>query len=377
MELNYNIFNIIIISGVIYGLVFGLIVTSQKKYITNNTKYLAFIVLCLSLSNFQYWLLDTGLIHKYQIIKYIYIPWHWLVLPMFYLYVRKFIGREKISKKFKTFLLFPFCFILVIHIALIIYNLLWDSSYEIPSHFKRGIFVYLEFLSVVFNVAIMYLAFRIIKTHERSINYEVKWVKSETNWLKNLIYTGLIICFCWLIAITSVVIYNLNQSYIFYPMWIGISFLVYWIGHVGLTKSQLLQERIKIRQKRVEAINDNVDASIGSSDTFDKIEILIIDKKTYLNPNLSIAYISNELKVSEGYVSQLISKNSKLNFNDYINKLRIIEAEKILKDDSFDNYTIAAIGLESGFNSKSSFYSAFKKFTGKTPIDYKKHVRNS
>ncbi len=42
----------------------------------------------------------------------------------------------------------------------------------------------------------------------------------------------------------------------------------------------------------------------------------------------------------------------------------------------YDNYTIVAIGLEAGFNSKSSFYTAFKKFTGKTPIEFKKSVRN-
>ena len=271
--LNYNIFNIIVISGVLYGIIFSLIITSQKKYVTNNTIYLALVVLFLSLSNLQYWLLDTGLIYKYPIIKYIYVPWHWLILPMFYLYVQKFIGKDETSKKFKTFLLGPFFLVLVIHIAQVIYKLVWDNSYEIPSHFKRGIFVYLEFLSVVFNVIIMYSTYRIIRIHEKETNYEIQRVKSETNWLKNLIYTGLMVCFCWLVAIIIVVVYNLNQSYVFYPMWIGISFIVYWIGHVGLTKSQLLQQRIDLRQKRMEAIKQNEETPTVNSDTFDKIEI--------------------------------------------------------------------------------------------------------
>nr|WP_298556261.1 helix-turn-helix domain-containing protein [uncultured Algibacter sp.] len=86
--------------------------------------------------------------------------------------------------------------------------------------------------------------------------------------------------------------------------------------------------------------------------------------------------LSKELNLSEGYISQLINKNSNLNFNDYINSLRITDAKNMLVDSEYNNYTILAIGLESGFNSKSSFYTAFKKFTGKTPVEYKKSVRN-
>ena len=60
------------------------------------------------------------------------------------------------------------------------------------------------------------------------------------------------------------------------------------------------------------------------------------------------------------------------NFSDYINSYRVEEAKKLLADTTFDNYTIVAVGLECGFNSKSTFYNAFKKFTGVTPTVYKK-----
>jgi AraC-like DNA-binding protein len=43
----------------------------------------------------------------------------------------------------------------------------------------------------------------------------------------------------------------------------------------------------------------------------------------------------------------------------------------MLKDDSFSNYTITAIGLEAGFNSNASFYRAFKKQTNVSPSDYR------
>ena len=48
----------------------------------------------------------------------------------------------------------------------------------------------------------------------------------------------------------------------------------------------------------------------------------------------------------------------------------------MLIDNNFKHYTVTAIGLECGFNSRSSFYAIFKKYTNKTPSQYKKEVRN-
>jgi len=71
-------------------------------------------------------------------------------------------------------------------------------------------------------------------------------------------------------------------------------------------------------------------------------------------------------------LSKLINNYSEYNFSDYINSLRVAQAKALLKDDDFDNYTIVAIGLECGFNSRSTFYTAFKKFTDLTPSEYRK-----
>ncbi|WP_417853970.1 helix-turn-helix domain-containing protein [Xanthomarina gelatinilytica] len=318
------------------------------------------------------------LISRISLLKYIYIPWHWLVLPMFYLYVDKFLGNTVIGVKKRFLLLSPFFIILCIHLSQLVYKFFFNAEYQIPSHFKRGIYIYLEFASFVFNVVVMIYTFKIISAYEKDLTFDFKWVKSETNWLKKLIITGLIVCVLWFIAIVFVVIYNLNQSLIFYPMWIGISILVYWIGYVGLNKSTQLRKRIELRKKRIlEFKNKKGKYNLSSeSKSFIKIEKQIKQKKLYLNPNLNLQLLSKILNLSQGYISQTLNSNSQLNFNEYVNSLRIDDAKHMLKSTDFDNYTIVAIGLECGFNSKSSFYSAFKKFTNKTPSEFKKNVRN-
>lgn len=86
---------------------------------------------------------------------------------------------------------------------------------------------------------------------------------------------------------------------------------------------------------------------------------------------LSLESLAKELNMSKGHLSFLINTYSKLNFSDYINSFRVAQVKNWILDHDFVNYTIESIGLESGFNSKSTFYSAFKKFTGLTPSQFK------
>ena len=58
-----------------------------------------------------------------------------------------------------------------------------------------------------------------------------------------------------------------------------------------------------------------------------------------------------------------------MNFNELINKYRIEKAAKII-DDSNGDAVIIDIAYSVGFNSKSTFNKAFKKFINMTPSDY-------
>ncbi len=95
------------------------------------------------------------------------------------------------------------------------------------------------------------------------------------------------------------------------------------------------------------------------------------EERPYLDPYLDLLSVSNYLKISVGYLSQIVNKLSGTNFSDFINMYRLNEAKDMLANPSFSNYTIIAIGLESGFNSKSTFYNAFKKKIGITPSEYR------
>jgi AraC-like DNA-binding protein len=97
---------------------------------------------------------------------------------------------------------------------------------------------------------------------------------------------------------------------------------------------------------------------------------LITEKELYLNPQLTLAETAKELNVSPHVLSQVINEKFNKSFNLYINELRIESAKRFLLSNK--NFTIEGVGYESGFNSKSSFFTVFKKMTGQTPTEYKK-----
>jgi len=92
--------------------------------------------------------------------------------------------------------------------------------------------------------------------------------------------------------------------------------------------------------------------------------------KPYLNPKISLQEVSVVLDINPGKLSQVINERTGLNFKDYLNTLRIEEAKLILSSPDYQKLTIEAIAEKAGFNSKSPFYSAFKRHTGMTPKEF-------
>lgn len=111
-------------------------------------------------------------------------------------------------------------------------------------------------------------------------------------------------------------------------------------------------------------------------ETLSKLQQFMITEKPFLNPSLTIQDISNTIQIPTRELSILINHQLDQHFYDFVNSYRIEQAMEILKDTSKSKLTILEILYEVGFNSKSSFNTAFKKHTGYTPTDYRKILQN-
>jgi AraC-like DNA-binding protein len=105
-----------------------------------------------------------------------------------------------------------------------------------------------------------------------------------------------------------------------------------------------------------------------------KLLTLLRTDKPFLNPQVSLSDLSEKLSISSKNLSQVINQTFGKNFFDFINSYRIQEVQHILKDSRDDKMTILEAMYEAGFNSKSSFNTAFKKETGQTPSEFRKTI---
>lgn len=109
----------------------------------------------------------------------------------------------------------------------------------------------------------------------------------------------------------------------------------------------------------------------GLREAFNKIVDLVNTEKYFLNKNLKVSHLAEELGENDRVISKAINKYGNGNFNKFINSFRVEYSKDILIGGKFDHYTIEAIAEESGFSNKVSFYNAFKSETGMSPTQFR------
>jgi len=102
-----------------------------------------------------------------------------------------------------------------------------------------------------------------------------------------------------------------------------------------------------------------------------KLEKVMSEDKIYLDPELNLADLAKRLGTNVSILSAVVNTGFGKNFNDYVNEFRIEAVKRMLSDASSSHLSLLGIGLECGFNSKSTFNRAFKKITGVVPGEWK------
>jgi AraC-like DNA-binding protein len=103
----------------------------------------------------------------------------------------------------------------------------------------------------------------------------------------------------------------------------------------------------------------------------DQLAQFMAQDKAFLEGDLTLGQLAGRMGVPQHHISQVLNQHLACSFFEYINRLRVQEAQRCLADPAFSGQTVLEVGMAAGFNSKAAFNTAFKRFTGTTPSDYR------
>jgi AraC-like DNA-binding protein len=113
-------------------------------------------------------------------------------------------------------------------------------------------------------------------------------------------------------------------------------------------------------------------SEVAMEDLLASLKQAMENDKAFLDPDLSLPRLAQTLGCSVNHLSQAINAGHNLSFFDYINRFRVAEAARMLRQKDCQFPAILDVALCVGFNSTSTFYTAFKKATGQTPASYRR-----
>jgi YesN/AraC family two-component response regulator len=109
---------------------------------------------------------------------------------------------------------------------------------------------------------------------------------------------------------------------------------------------------------------------------FESFVELVTNKNLYLNPDITLDAIAEQMGINRVYLSQAINRCYGDNFNNFINEFRIKEAVILLSNKKKEYLSIEGVAIDAGFNDRKTFYRVFKKFTGLSPSEFRENLIN-
>lgn len=356
--------NIIFGFGILQGFLFVIYWLFIKK---NNYKaifYLNVFVFFLTLNNIQILVFINDIFAQNSWLKNIEFSWYLLILPYFITFIIHYFEIENQEKSYiKTaWLLFISQLLIRVFILVLVHYQILDLV----------VFTYYSKIEEVANLLISLYWFYKIYHYIYEDKYSEKVVQYDTIlWLKYFFIASCIVVLFWVFAVVLNVLETDNSKYMYNPLRISSTILLYWIAYIGIIKMNLTFDRKQFFREKEQVHFESETQPENFYQDFEKIETYINSNNRYTDPNFTLDRLAIEIQMNRSYLSKLINKNAE-SFSDYINIKKIDAAKKLMLDPESEKYTLEVLAFECGFKSKSNFFLLFKKYNNCTPQDWKK-----
>ena len=234
-------------------------------------------------------------------------------------------------------------------------------------------YVYMEFFSKLIRIGYAVACFVLISRYSSLLrNTNSNMEKIHISWLRALVMGFLLVMLSEVVLLIAKIANNLGDFVLGQETLSTIGLTGYYLSFILVN----LLVFTAIRYFGVfEQVSDTVPVKKPTEEEFlqpemaAKVDSAILDTKIYMEPDITLDRLSEALHVMPRDLSMLINRHFGVNYYEFINRYRIEEAKRLLTESK--GVTITDIYLTVGFNSKSVFYTFFKKLEGVTPTTYR------
>ena len=354
----------------------GLLIATRRPFTTANRIMTAWVFLfCIEMifALINHTVLE---IYAFPFISFTYGP-------LLYLYVRHMANPSLKYQPWHTLHFVPFFVFFVVSVIFRNISFFDDlSGFFTIDRFTPLRIVYSAcfFLSVTVYSILSFIQIRRHQVHLRDI-VSFTSEKITLNWMKILsitFYVGYIVIF---ILGGIDIIAGLIPFDPYILTFIFIAFFSFAYSFYAIRQPEMLDYPVAQREEDDIAVQAGAEKYAKSGLRKEQAEAYLTkllsymdDEKPYLDGDMTIHHLAQKTGIPRHYITEVLNEKYGRNFFTFVNEYRVREVISRINDPKYQHYTILAIAFDAGFNSKSTFNTIFKAYTGKTPSEYRNEL---
>lgn len=359
--------------GAVQGLVYGVLLFKSNNENKQANQFLGVILLIFSYRLIVQSMRLFGLGY-YDGWYYVMLDFSWVNGALLYFYIRALINQSIKLNKSDIYHFYPLLIQVGFSVFVRIQNIYWDGTRESLSWLGYWGYVFWMNNPTIYLVASSLLIFYSFSSFKllREVSDSVTIEPDRIQWIRRILYSFSVFFILVFVTLLTDLLYNafITNDYYFYftrfyyyPFFIGLSLLTYWLGFEGFKRKDDrgiiikpdISEKLK---KQLELLSKELDQKMESEFLF-------------RNPELTVSVLANMIGVKPYLINKCMSDVKQIKFSDYINAYRVSEVKELVNKPENKSYTLLSIAYDAGFNSKSSFNRAVKKHLGVSPSELK------
>jgi len=291
----------------------------------------------------------------------------WAMFPCLYMAV-SYYSSSVLQRKDRFIHFVPFLLFLLFSLVYMMPKI-FNEHVHLPA-LPRWIGIIVQYFFLVQMVYYWILCFAELRKHQKNLKMLSSFTdKVDLEWLRYLLNSILI-----LIIIRILILLNFPIT--------RYSPIIYFLGIILLAYSTLTQKSIYAIEENINPEQDSEDSRGHkklvnerlTSEQVEEIKKIVMNKtmseKLYLNPYLTLSVLSQKIGINNHELSYVLNNGIGKSFYQFINELRTEEAKLLLLSEETKHLDMNGVAIRAGFNSKTTFYTTFKKATNLTPKEY-------